>query len=343
MVFCFERREAYEGLVRVSPYTGEYGESDFDLELEDLSLHYTSPDITKEGKYYKIKLKDGQELLPVEWIASLSEIDRPGGDAAFSENNIYEMPAGGLSGTFVFHGKYTGDGNLGEILKLRDLFDSQDFMIPADREGIYIIRIYNGLLWSVSEEEKRLIEEIPEGSEISRQACINNIVRIVFYILDTVIDYDLIKELFGEDLEDFRVLILDVLGDVFKLIKNEDIKNEDIFKNIIKKVTEFLVEKIKEKLYGFIIQSGQDDYKENLFKKITDYLWDKKEEIFKAITGGFKDFLLILKIPKFIGLVKEAQPFYSVPKSLETAVVKVYRSEERRVGKECRSRWSPYH
>ena len=23
--------------------------------------------------------------------------------------------------------------------------------------------------------------------------------------------------------------------------------------------------------------------------------------------------------------------------------VKVYRSEERRVGKECRSRWSPYH
>ena len=24
-------------------------------------------------------------------------------------------------------------------------------------------------------------------------------------------------------------------------------------------------------------------------------------------------------------------------------IMKIYRSEERRVGKECRSRWSPYH
>ena len=28
---------------------------------------------------------------------------------------------------------------------------------------------------------------------------------------------------------------------------------------------------------------------------------------------------------------------------LPFAVKRVYRSEERRVGKECRSRWSPYH
>ena len=27
----------------------------------------------------------------------------------------------------------------------------------------------------------------------------------------------------------------------------------------------------------------------------------------------------------------------------ENAMCKAYRSEERRVGKECRSRWSPYH
>src|SRR5690349_24693964 len=30
-------------------------------------------------------------------------------------------------------------------------------------------------------------------------------------------------------------------------------------------------------------------------------------------------------------------------KSLDTLKVKIIRSEERRVGKECRSRWSPYH
>ena len=30
-------------------------------------------------------------------------------------------------------------------------------------------------------------------------------------------------------------------------------------------------------------------------------------------------------------------------KKLKTAGDDFYRSEERRVGKECRSRWSPYH
>ena len=31
------------------------------------------------------------------------------------------------------------------------------------------------------------------------------------------------------------------------------------------------------------------------------------------------------------------------PMLAEEAIAKVRRSEERRVGKECRSRWSPYH
>ena len=30
-------------------------------------------------------------------------------------------------------------------------------------------------------------------------------------------------------------------------------------------------------------------------------------------------------------------------KNAETPILERYRSEERRVGKECRSRWSPYH
>src|SRR3989442_14677201 len=36
-------------------------------------------------------------------------------------------------------------------------------------------------------------------------------------------------------------------------------------------------------------------------------------------------------------------PIYLHPALPHPAVVKAYRSEERRVGKECRSRWSPYH
>ena len=33
----------------------------------------------------------------------------------------------------------------------------------------------------------------------------------------------------------------------------------------------------------------------------------------------------------------------SVPEKLTNLPVRLLRSEERRVGKECRSRWSPYH
>ena len=36
----------------------------------------------------------------------------------------------------------------------------------------------------------------------------------------------------------------------------------------------------------------------------------------------------------------ESDPFYGAP---TVVVVFADRSEERRVGKECRSRWSPYH
>ena len=36
-----------------------------------------------------------------------------------------------------------------------------------------------------------------------------------------------------------------------------------------------------------------------------------------------------------------ALPLYAAGMSVDTVLF--YRSEERRVGKECRSRWSPYH
>ncbi len=43
------------------------------------------------------------------------------------------------------------------------------------------------------------------------------------------------------------------------------------------------------------------------------------------------------------GVYIEAIHFHSPPFTSEKAKDKVIRSEERRVGKECRSRWSPYH
>ena len=44
--------------------------------------------------------------------------------------------------------------------------------------------------------------------------------------------------------------------------------------------------------------------------------------------------------PYFLDDVAVERPF---ARSLSTVVVARWRSEERRVGKECRSRWSPYH
>ena len=40
---------------------------------------------------------------------------------------------------------------------------------------------------------------------------------------------------------------------------------------------------------------------------------------------------------------RDSNPKYLGVKKYDGEVVKVLRSEERRVGKECRSRWSPYH
>ena len=38
-----------------------------------------------------------------------------------------------------------------------------------------------------------------------------------------------------------------------------------------------------------------------------------------------------------------ASEMWDIMEELGIAVDKSFRSEERRVGKECRSRWSPYH
>ena len=50
----------------------------------------------------------------------------------------------------------------------------------------------------------------------------------------------------------------------------------------------------------------------------------------------------IIRQDKPILSALDAEGYYPVEKSAPTFVLQT-RSEERRVGKECRSRWSPYH
>ena len=63
------------------------------------------------------------------------------------------------------------------------------------------------------------------------------------------------------------------------------------------------------------------------FMKKTTELLDSREEVHVCLTGGGTADLVY---ERFADLSAEAK--------LDTT-----RSEERRVGKECRSRWSPYH
>ena len=43
------------------------------------------------------------------------------------------------------------------------------------------------------------------------------------------------------------------------------------------------------------------------------------------------------------GLIKEGEELTIVREGTTVSLSRLTRSEERRVGKECRSRWSPYH
>ena len=72
---------------------------------------------------------------------------------------------------------------------------------------------------------------------------------------------------------------------------------------------------------------------------------DLKKEIYQLWENNLElsDFT---KLPKEL-IYNEVQPNYILPaKKLEnwqSHSLETMRSEERRVGKECRSRWSPYH
>ena len=69
-----------------------------------------------------------------------------------------------------------------------------------------------------------------------------------------------------------------------------------------------------------------------LLKEVIGYIFPNEIEV--------KWGLLIVIYPYLTGLVAGAFILASLVKVFN---VKELRSEERRVGKECRSRWSPYH
>ena len=71
-----------------------------------------------------------------------------------------------------------------------------------------------------------------------------------------------------------------------------------------------------------------------------DSVYDGEDGLDYAMSNIYDVVVLDLMLPKMDGL--------SIIKNMrktgnDTPVIMLTRSEERRVGKECRSRWSPYH
>src|SRR5258707_8723235 len=125
---------------------------------------------------------------------------------------------------------------------------------------------------------------------------------------------------------------------------------------------------------GFWISSGERSYKPSVDDSELEIRLLRAQEISRYVERGFLDcgitgkdwiaendsqVVVIADLPyskasstpaRWVLVVPENSPFHSVAdlegKRIATEAVgltKRFRSEERRVGKECRSRWSPYH
>ena len=69
---------------------------------------------------------------------------------------------------------------------------------------------------------------------------------------------------------------------------------------------------------------------------------DEENKVFIIFTIDEIEEAMNIGRNKAINIMKEIQDFGLIEKK-RRGLGKLCRSEERRVGKECRSRWSPYH
>src|SRR2546425_9056935 len=99
------------------------------------------------------------------------------------------------------------------------------------------------------------------------------------------------------------------------------------------------------------VSDGEKEYDAVVrFRVITDTLVGAGRTVETRPLEGLGEERVREALRDFVGLVQQTPPMYSARKfdgkrlyELARAGEEVERSEERRVGKECRSRWSPYH
>ena len=93
----------------------------------------------------------------------------------------------------------------------------------------------------------------------------------------------------------------------------------------------------------------------DLEEKMMNELLEKEELIEGTITIGCGEFAAVERLAEICKIYKQKYPMVQIVLHTATADsvydmmnqglvdIGLFRSEERRVGKECRSRWSPYH
>ena len=116
---------------------------------------------------------------------------------------------------------------------------------------------------------------------------------------------------------------------VATLIAKEEVRNEDLAE----------LSQFKDRIFGDLAGLErvrlQDDYQVGGLENLKEWLAGKQRLMTGDLTGWG------VKPPKGVFLC--GVPGCGKSLSAKAIAQQVLRSEERRVGKECRSRWSPYH
>ena len=169
-----------------------------------------------------------------------------------------------------------------------------------------------------------------------------------------------IQEMFNKDLEELKSKQT-IMNNTINEIKNS-------LEGINSRITEAeeWISELKDRIMEI---TTAEQNKETRMKRIEDSLrdlWDNikraniqiigfpEEEEKKKGSEKILEEIIVENFPnmgkKIVNQVQEAQrvPYRinlrrNMPKHIVIKLSKIKRSEERRVGKECRSRWSPYH
>ena len=106
--------------------------------------------------------------------------------------------------------------------------------------------------------------------------------------------------------------------------------------SIVTEMDGLLIDSITKKIHAvreFIVNLGLDSR--------ISALSIRAEDLARRSAASF-DLVLVRAVAKLSILIEYASPLLK-PNGLLVSSKALCRSEERRVGKECRSRWSPYH